>query len=151
MNKRNPRLSCLQGPPSNLQSNPVIIKKENYVLNSGGSIPLDKGEGGRGGLEKNVSALWLCHPSVIYLKAKAKHPSTDLKMFLNWRLDTFTSFTHFLVGWNLENLRKHAVSIFFSLKLTVLVRKTRVFGKHLYCKTRTDSAYKLHVQVFVTG
>ena len=33
-------------------------------------------------------------------------------------VDKFTLFTHFLVDWNLENLYKHAVSIFFSLELT---------------------------------
>ena len=33
-------------------------------------------------------------------------------------VDKFTFFTYFLVGWNLENLYKHAVSIFFSLELT---------------------------------
>ena len=31
------------------------------------------------------------------------------------RFDTFTLFTHSLVGWNLEDLWKHAVSIWFRL------------------------------------
>ena len=47
--------------------------------------------------------------------SRANHASTDLTKFLSWKLDTFTLFTHFLVGWNLENLQKHAVSIFFRL------------------------------------
>ena len=41
------------------------------------------------------------------------HTSTNFKMFLSWKLDKFTLFTHSLVGWNLENLYKHAVPIYF--------------------------------------
>ena len=33
-------------------------------------------------------------------------------MFLSWKLDKFNLFTHSLIGWNLENLYKHAVPIF---------------------------------------
>ena len=36
-------------------------------------------------------------------------------MFLSWKLDKFTLFTHSLVGWNLENLYKRAVPSFFRL------------------------------------
>ena len=36
-------------------------------------------------------------------------------MFLSWKLDKFTLFTHSLVGWNLENLYKHAGPILFRL------------------------------------
>ena len=60
-------------------------------------------------------------------------------MFLRWKLDKFTLFTHSLVGWNLENLYKHAVPI-LSEKNTFLKKK------------RTDYTYiKLRVQDFATG
>ena len=35
-------------------------------------------------------------------------------MFLSEKLDKFTLFTHSFVGWNLEDLYKHAVLIFFA-------------------------------------
>ena len=40
------------------------------------------------------------------------------KRFLSLKLNKFTLFPHSFVGWNLKNLYKQAVSIFFSLKLT---------------------------------
>ena len=40
---------------------------------------------------------------------------------------------------------------FFSLELTFYARKNPYFEKHLFCKTRTDYAYKLRVQDFATG
>ena len=46
---------------------------------------------------------------------RANRASTNLKTFLSWKLDKFTLFAPSLVGWNLENLRKHAVSISFCL------------------------------------
>ena len=36
-------------------------------------------------------------------------------MFLSRKVDKFTLFAPSLVGWNVENLRKHAVSISFRL------------------------------------
>ena len=64
-------------------------------------------------------------------------------------VDKFTLFTHFLVGWNLENLYKHAVSTFF--RLSWHFKRVLIFERHLFCKTRTDYAYKLRVQDFATG
>ena len=78
-------------------------------------------------ITKIVRALWLAERRVcmrvckhgsgfkVFCFSRANHASRDLKNFLSWKLDTFTLFTHFLVGWNLENLQKHAVSIFFRL------------------------------------
>ena len=46
--------------------------------------------------------------------ARANQASRNLKKFFGWKQpDKFTLFTHFLVGWNLENLNKHPVSIVF--------------------------------------
>ena len=44
-------------------------------------------------------------------------------MFLSGKLDKFTLFTHSLVGWNLENLYKHAVPIFFRLSWNLSEKK----------------------------
>ena len=78
--------------------------------------------------------------------SRANHASTDLKMFLSWKLDTFALFTNFLVGWNLENLQKHAVSIFFRLswhfkwEKPVLLESIFIAKQELI--TRTSFAYK---------
>ena len=56
--------------------------------------------------------------------ARANQASRNLKKFFGWKLGKFTLFTHFLVGWNLENLNKHPASIvFFCLRWL-----TTVFG-----------------------
>ena len=82
--------------------------------------------------------------------SRANHTSTNFKIFFSWKLDKFTLFTHSLVGWNLENLYKHAVPIFFRLSWHFKPEKP-FFGKHLYCKTRTDYTYiKRRVQDFAT-
>ena len=41
------------------------------------------------------------------------HTSMNLKEVLRWKLEKFTLFTLFLVGWNLKNLYKHVMSIVF--------------------------------------
>ena len=40
---------------------------------------------------------------------------------------------------------------FFFAGADILSEKNPYFGKHLFCKTRTDYAYKLRVQDFATG
>ena len=46
--------------------------------------------------------------------ARANQASRNLKKFFGWKQpDKSTLFTHFLVGWNLENLNTHPVSIVF--------------------------------------
>ena len=45
---------------------------------------------------------------------------------------------------------KHAVSIFFAWP-DILSKKNPYFGKHLFCKTKTDYACNLRVQDFATG
>ena len=64
-----------------------------------------------------------------FCSSRAYHTSTNFKMFLSWKLDKFTLFTHYLVGRNWKKLHKPAAPIiFFSLKLTFWARKT-FFGK----------------------
>ena len=81
-------------------------------------------------IAKIVRALWSAERRVcmrvckhgcdvkMFCFSRANHVSTNLKKFLTSKLDKVTLFTHSFVGWNLENLYKQAVSIFFSLKLT---------------------------------
>ena len=78
-------------------------------------------------ITKIVRALWLAERRVcrrvckhgcdvkIFCFLCANHTGTNLKTKLSWKLDKSTLFTHSLVGRNLENLYKHAVSIFFRL------------------------------------
>ena len=78
-------------------------------------------------IRKIVWALWLAKRSVcmrvwkhgrgikMYWFSRANHVSTNLKKFSGSKLDKFTLFTHSFVSWNLENLYKQAVSIFFHL------------------------------------
>ena len=68
-------------------------------------------------------------------------PSTNLKKFRSSKLDKFTLFTHFFVGWNLENRYKESVSIFFRLSWHFKPEKS-VFWKASFGKTRTDYAFK---------
>ena len=65
----------------------------------------------------------------------ANHASTNLKKVLSW---------------NLRNLWKNAVSIFFRLSW-LFKREKPVFRKAFFCKTKTDYAFKLRVQDFATG
>ena len=71
------------------------------------------------------------------------------KRFWVEKIDKITLFTHFLVGWNLKNLWKHAVSICFAWA-DILSEKNPYFGEHLFYKTKTDYAYKLRVQDVAT-
>ena len=76
-------------------------------------------------IAKIVRALWLAERRVcmrvckhgcdvkMFCFSRANHVSTNLKKFLSSKLDKVTLFTHSFVGWNLENLYKQAVSIFF--------------------------------------
>ena len=68
-----------------------------------------------------------------------------------WKsFDTFTLFTHSLVGWNLENLWKHAVSIWFRLSWH-FKRKNSYFWKASLFQKKNWLRGKLRVQDFATG
>ena len=114
-------------------------------------------------ITKIVRALWLaersvcmrvckhgCSVKIMLCLSRANHASTNLKTFLSSKHDKFTLFTHSFVGWNLENRYKEGVSIFCRLSWH-FQREKPVFWRHLFCKTKTDYAYKLRVQDFATG
>ena len=103
-------------------------------------------------ITKIVRALWLAERSVcmrvckhgcdvkMFCFSRANHASTNLKKFSSSKLDKFTLFTHFFVGWNLEN-RYKGVSILFRLDWHSK-REKSVFWKASSGKTRTDYACK---------
>ena len=78
--------------------------------------------------------------------SRANHANTNLKKVLSWNLDKFTLFSHFLVGWNLENILKHAMSNFFRLSWHFKREKTRILESIFFAKqgliSRTSFVYK---------
>ena len=78
--------------------------------------------------------------------SRANHANTNLKKVLSWNLDKFTLFSHFLVGWNLENVLKHAMSNFFRLSWHFKREKTRILESIFFAKqgliSRTSFVYK---------
>ena len=73
--------------------------------------------------------------------SRANHASTNLKKFSSSKLHKFTLFTHFFVGWNLENHYIEDVSIFLRLSWH-FKREKSVVWKVSFCTTRTDYACK---------
>ena len=94
-------------------------------------------------ITKIVRAIWLTERRVYMRLCKhgwgvkmfcfwrANHASTNSKKFLSWKLDKFTLFAPSLVGWNSENLRKHAVSSSFCLSWHVK-REKPVFLESIF-------------------
>ena len=109
-----------------------------------------------------VRALWLAERRVcmrlckhgcdvkMFCFSRANHVSTNLKKFLSSKLDKVTLFTRSFVDWNLENLYKQTVSIFFA-KADILSQKNPYFGKHLFAKQELITRSRLRVQDFGTG
>ena len=106
-------------------------------------------------ITKIERALWLAERSVcmrvfkhgcdvkMFCFSRANHASSNLKTFLSSKLDNFTLFTHSFC-WNLENVYKQAVSIFFPLSWH-FKREKSVFSNFLQSKNW------LRVQDFATG
>ena len=113
-------------------------------------------------ITKIERTLWLAERSVCKRECKhgcgvkmfcflrANHASTNLKKFSSSKLDKFSLFTHSFVGWNLENLYKESVSIFFRLSWH-FKRENPYFGKHLLAKQERVTRAKLRGQDLATG
>ena len=115
-------------------------------------------------ITKIVRALWLAERSVCI--RVCKH-SCEVRCFafralitqariwrrFKWsKLDKFTLFTHSVVGWNLENLYKQAVSTFFCLSWHFKRQKSVFWNwKHLFAKQELITRARLRVQDFATG
>ena len=114
-------------------------------------------------ITKIVRALWLAERRVcmrvckhgcgvkMFCFSRANDASTNLKKVLSWK-PRQVYFIHpfprrLKLGKSLETC---CVNIFFAWA-DILSEKKPYFGKLLFYKTRTDSAYKLRVQHFATG
>ena len=74
------------------------------------------------------------------------------KKFLSWKIDKFTLFTHSLVGWNLDNLYKHAVmSFFFYLSWHFKQEKFIFWKESFFAKQELITHARLCVPDFTTG
>ena len=113
-------------------------------------------------ITKIVRALWLAERTVcmrvckhgssvksvkMLCLSRANHASTNLKTFLSSKLDKFTFSS--VETWKI--VTKKVCQFFFRLSWH-FKREKPVFWRHLFCKTKTDYAYKkLRVQDFATG
>ena len=79
-----------------------------------------------------------CCDVKMFCFSHANHASTNFKKFLSGKLDNFPLFTHFLVSWN--SLQTSCVNFF--AYTDILRDKNPYFGKHLFCKIRSDYACK---------
>ena len=80
----------------------------------------------------------------------ANHARTNLKGF---ELKNSTSLLYLPISSSVETwkiFRNMLCQLFFAWA-DILSEKNPYFGKHLFCKTKTDYAYKLRVQDFATG
>ena len=81
----------------------------------------------------------------------ANHASTKLRKVLSWKTRQVYFIYPFPRRLKLEKSLETFCVYFFSLGLPLLSEKNSYFGKHLFCKTKTDYTCKLHVQDFATG
>ena len=114
-------------------------------------------------ITKIVCVLWLAKRRVcmrvckhgcdikMFCFSRANHARSNLKKVLSWKPRQVYFIHPFPRQLKLGKSLETCCVNFFSLELTFWARKKPYFGKHLFCKTRTDYAYKLCVQDFATG
>ena len=98
-------------------------------------------------ISKIPSVLWLVERCVCM---RVCEHGCDVKMFCFSCANHASTNLKKVLSWNLRNLWKNAVSIFFRLSW-LFKREKPVFRKAFFCKTKTDYAFKLRVQDFATG
>ena len=114
-------------------------------------------------ITKIVRALWLAERHVcmrvckhgcdvkMFCFSRANHAGTNLKTVLSWKTRQSYFIYPFPRRLKLEqSLETFFVNFFFAWA-DILSEKNPYFGKHLFCKTKTDYVYKLRVQDFATG
>ena len=113
-------------------------------------------------ITKIVRALWLADRSVcmrvykhgcdvkMFCFSHVNHASTNWKKFYWSKLDKFTLFIHFFVGWNLENLYKQAVSALFVYG-DIVSEKNPYFEKLFFAKQELITRARPRVQDFATS
>ena len=114
-------------------------------------------------ITKIVRALWLAERRVcmrvckhgcdikMFCFSPANHASMNLKKVLSWKPQQVYFVHPFPRGLKLAKSLETRCVNFFRLRWHFKQEKKPYFGKHLFCKTRTDYAYKLRVQDFATG
>ena len=81
----------------------------------------------------------------------ANHASRNLKKILSWKTRQVYFIYPFPCRLKLgKSLETCCVNFFFAWA-DILSEKNPYFGKHLFCKTKTDYAHKPRVQNFATG
>ena len=107
-----------------------------------------------------VSALWLAERSVCMTLCKHGSWQQDVSLFAwkhkfekGFELKNSSSLLYLPISSSAETwkLFRNMQCQFFFAWADILSEKNPYFGKHLFCKTRTDYAYKLRVQDFATG
>ena len=110
-----------------------------------------------------VRALWLVERRVcmrvckhgcevkMFCFSHANHASTNLKKVSSWKNRQVYFIYQFPRRLKLEKSLETCCVNFFFAWADILSEKNPYFGKHLFCKTKTDYAYKVSVQDFATG
>ena len=104
-------------------------------------------------ITKIVGALWLAERRVCMRVCKngCNHASTNLKKVWSWKTRQVCFIYPFPRRFKLERSLETCCDNFFFAWADILSDKNPYFGKHLFCKIKTDYAYKLRVQDFATG
>ena len=114
-------------------------------------------------ITKIVCTLWLAERRVCMRVCKhgcdvkmfcfscANHASTNLKKVLSWKTRQIYFIYPFPCRLKLEKSLETCCVNFFFAWADILSEKNPYFGRHLFCKTKTDCACKLRVQDFTTG
>ena len=113
-------------------------------------------------ITKIVRALWLAERRFcmrvckhgcdvkMFCFPRANHASSNLKKVLSWKTRQVYLIYPFPRPLKLEKSLETCYVNFFFTWADILSDKNPYFGKHLFCKTKTDYAYKLRAQDFAT-
>ena len=82
--------------------------------------------------------------------SRGYHAGTNFKKFWSSKIDKFTLFTHFFVGWNWKIVTKKVCQFFFALA-DILSEKNSYFEKHLFAKQELITRARRRGQDFATG
>ena len=85
--------------------------------------------------------------------SRANHASTNLNKILSWKTGQVYFIYPFPRSSSVETWKifRNMLCQFFFAWADILSEKNPYFGKHFFCKTKTDYAFKLRVQDFATG
>ena len=114
-------------------------------------------------ITKIVRVLWLAKRRVcmrvckhgcdvkMFCFSHAYHTSTNLKKVLSWKTRQIYFIYPFRRRLKLEKSLEICCVNFFFAWAGILSEKSPYFGRHFFCKTKSNYACKLRVQDFATG